>query len=191
MNIFILPRASWTLAWILVSSRVQQEHFTKLHAKDNVNNGKFYASFTLLFFSWALLQEKSMYFNVTWALPEHLAGKTPAISRGVRSCRVRLGPKKAFFRVKTWSKFSFPLFKIFFFLKGEWYFEKISRKQDKNYLFLSQNLVQLCCATYLDQVLTQPWTKFWLNLFDMFWPFHFSKYVETTIFSVFSKYLHF
>ena len=26
--------------------------------------------------------------------------------------------------------------------------------------FLSQNLVQLCCATYLDQVLNQPWTKF-------------------------------
>ena len=34
--------------------------------------------------------------------------------------------------------------------------------------FLSQNLVHLCCTTCLDQVLTQPWTKFWLNIFGIF-----------------------
>ena len=52
---------------------------------------------------------------------------------------------------------------------------------------MSQNLVQFCCATYLDQVLTQPWTKFWLNRFGILGPFSpFTKDAETTIFIVLS-----
>ena len=39
--------------------------------------------------------------------------------------------------------------------------KKNKQEKDKTkHHFLSQNLVQLCCATYLDQVLTQPWTRF-------------------------------
>ena len=54
-------------------------------------------------------------------------------------------------------------------------------------MFVSQNLVQSCCATYLDQVLTQPWTKFWLNIFANFWVFlPVWEDAETTIVIVFS-----
>ena len=107
--------------------------------------------------------------------------------------------------VKTWSKnslflsqnlvqvfsvfFFFCFSKIFFFLQGEMRFlRKTSQKKEKKKnIFLSQNLVQLCCATYLDQVLTQPWTKFWLNIFANFWVFlAVWKDAETTIFIVFS-----
>ena len=63
---------------------------------------------------------------------------------------------------------------------------KTSKKEKKN-TFLRQNLVQFCCAIYLDQVLTQPWTKFWRNNFANFWVFlPVSKDAETTIFIVFS-----
>ena len=84
----------------------------------------------------------------------------------------KLGPKIAFFWVKTWSKSFFVFSKLFFLLQGEWDFSKKRKKNKTNMtLFLRQNLVQLCCTTCLDQVLTQPWTKFWLNLFDIFGPF--------------------
>ena len=103
-------------------------------------------------------------------------------------------------RVKTWSKicpflsqnlvqvFFFSFFFIFFFLQGEWDFkEKWAKKDKTKHHFLSQNLVQVCCATYLDQVLTQPWTKFWLNNFANVWVFlPVLKCTETTIFIVFS-----
>ena len=109
-------------------------------------------------------------------------------------------------RVKTWSKIAFfeskigPSFLFFFFpffvfvfknllLSAGWmrFFKTSGKKTTRTTHFLSQNLVQLCCATYLDQVLTQPWTKFWLNLFDIFWPlFPFSTYAQTTIFIEFS-----
>ena len=56
-------------------------------------------------------------------------------------------------------------------------------------------MVQLCCATYLDQVLSQPWAKFWLNLFD-FWVFFFPFFSlkicwNHYVYSVFSNNLHF
>ena len=52
---------------------------------------------------------------------------------------------------------------------------------------MSQNLVHFCCATYLDQVLTQPWTRFWLNNFANFGVFlPVLKCTKTTIFIVFS-----
>ena len=104
----------------------------------------------------------------------------------------KLGPKIAFFWVKTWSKFSlfvpFLFFENILLLQGEWVFkEKRAKKRTKKTPFLSQNLVQFCCATYLDQVLTQPWTKFWLNMFANFWVFlPVWKDAETTIFIVFS-----
>ena len=61
------------------------------------------------------------------------------------------------------------------------------KKMCKKHLFLSLNLVQLCCATYLDQtfdstldqVLTQHFANFWVFL--PFW-----NNAETTIFIVFS-----
>ena len=53
--------------------------------------------------------------------------------------------------------------------------EIFQKKQKKNktkfYHFLSQKSVQVCCATYLDRFLTQPWPDFWLNLFSHCWPF--------------------
>ena len=108
-------------------------------------------------------------------------------------CRVKTWSKNSLFWVKTWSKFSlFFLFcfsKIFFFLQGQWDFkEKRAKKRQKTHHFLSQNLVQFCCATYLDQVLTQPWTKFWFNIFANFWVFlPVWKDTETTIFIVFQR----
>ena len=105
----------------------------------------------------------------------------------------KLGPKIAFFESKLGPSFLFFSFlfffsKIFFFLQGEWDFkEKRAKTKTKKTPFLSQNLVHFCCATYLDQVLTQPWTKFWLNIFANFWVFlPVWKDAETTIFIVFS-----
>ena len=70
-------------------------------------------------------------------------------------------------------------------------FSKTKGKEDTNPHFLSQHLVQLRCATCLDQVLTQPWTKFWLNVFDSFWPcLPFANYAETIVYGVFSKNVH-
>ena len=107
-------------------------------------------------------------------------------------------------RVKTWSKNSlflsqnlvqFFFFFLFLFFKNPLlsagrmrFLRKTSaKKREKKTLFLRQNLVQFCCATYLDQVLTQPWTKFWLNNFADFWLFlSVWKDAETTIFIVFS-----
>ena len=64
-------------------------------------------------------------------------------------------------------QFSQFFFFLFFFQKSSSFcreneiLKKNEQKKDlKKHNFLSQNLVQLCCATYLDQVLTQPWTKF-------------------------------
>ena len=100
------------------------------------------------------------------------------------------GPKIAFFWVKTWSKFFYFIFFVFqkssSFCSENDIFQKNEKKRKKN-TFLSQNLVQFCCATYLDQVLTQPWTRFWLNNFCNFWVFlPVLKCTKTTIFIVFS-----
>ena len=87
----------------------------------------------------------------------------------------KLGPTIAFFESKLGPIFlSFLCLcfsKIFFFLQGEWDVHKNRTKIRQTLPFLSQNLVQSCFATYLDQVLTQPWTKFWLNLFGNLGPF--------------------
>ena len=104
----------------------------------------------------------------------------------------KLGPKIAFFLVKTWSNFSqfflFSFFKNILLSAGRMRFlKKNEQNKNKKNIFLSQNLVQFCCATYLDQVLTQPWTKFWLNIFANFGVFlPVWKDAETTIFIVFS-----
>ena len=103
----------------------------------------------------------------------------------------KLGPKIAFFWVKTWSKFSSFFLccvsKIFLLSAGRMRcFKTSEEKKDKNYPVLSQNLVQLCCATYLDQVLMQPWTKFWLNLFDICGPFFIFHNMLKPQFIVFS-----
>ena len=101
---------------------------------------------------------------------------------------------------KTWSKnnclggqnlvqvlFSPPfcLFKDLLLSAGRMRFFK-TRKEDKHYHFLSQNLVQLCCETCLDQILTQPWTNIWLNLFNIISHFPFSQSAETTMLIAFS-----
>ena len=112
-------------------------------------------------------------------------------------------------RVKTWSKNSLFLsqnlvqgfsFFLFLFFKNPLLsagrmrlLRKTSQKRrEKKTLFLRQNLVWFCCATYLDQVLTQPWTKFWLNNVADFWLFlPVWKDAETTIFIVFSAKMKF
>ena len=84
----------------------------------------------------------------------------------------KLGPTIAFFESKLGPIFlSLCFSKIFFFLQGEWDVHKNRTKIRQTLPFLSQNLVQSCFATYLDQVLTQRWTKFWLNLFGNLGPF--------------------
>ena len=79
----------------------------------------------------------------------------------------KLGPKIAFLESKLGPSVSCVLFfhKASGDLQGEWDFkEKLSQKKaKKNTDFLSQNLVQFCWATYLDQVLTQPWSTFWVQ----------------------------
>ena len=106
-------------------------------------------------------------------------------------CRVKTWSKNSLFWVKTWSKFS-----LFFFVfqksssfcrENEILKKNEQKKRQKKHNFLSQNLVQFCCATYLDQVLTQPWTKFWLNIFANFGVFvPVWKDAQTNIFRVFS-----
>ena len=54
---------------------------------------------------------------------------------------------------------------------------------NKIFLKLGQHLVQLCCATCLDQILTQPWTRYWLNLGSFCCCLLFAK---ATIFIAFS-----
>ena len=73
----------------------------------------------------------------------------------------KLGPKIAFFWVKTWSKFSLFFFfcfsEIFFFLQGEWDFlKKNEQKKTKNTIFWVK--------TWSNFVAQHTWTKFWLNL---------------------------
>ena len=50
---------------------------------------------------------------------------------------------------------------------------------------IAQTLVQVCCATCLDQFSTHAWTSFWHVNLDKFWSF--LTFAETTIVSVFSK----
>ena len=67
----------------------------------------------------------------------------------------KLGPKLPFGGSKLGQFFLCWFFKNMFCRENE-----ITKTEDKQKLpFLSQTLVQLCCASYLDQVLTQPWTK--------------------------------
>ena len=104
----------------------------------------------------------------------------------------KLGPKIAFFESKLGPSFLFFSFFVFqksssFCRENEILKKNEQKKDKKKHHFLSQNLVQFCCATYLDQVLTQPWTKFWLNIFANFWVFlPVWKDAETTMFIVFS-----
>ena len=73
------------------------------------------------------------------------------------------------------SFFFFPFFhfKILLLSAGRMRFSKKNwrRKKTNITLFLSQNLVQLCCVTYLDQVLTQPWDQVLTRPFWHVWPF--------------------
>ena len=80
-----------------------------------------------------------------------------------------IGPHFAFFWVEHWSAFSFfPCFsKLSFSLQKEETIE-IKQRRSKLTTSLSQNLVQFCCATCVDQFLTQAWTNFWLMIFS-FW----------------------
>ena len=73
------------------------------------------------------------------------------------------GPRFAFFESQPGPSFLF----CFVFQKSSSFCRENEilkkneqQKKTKKHHFLSQNLVQLCCATYLDQVLTQPWTRF-------------------------------
>ena len=111
-------------------------------------------------------------------------------------------------RVKTWSKYSLfwgggaklgPSFLCFFlvlFFKNlllsarrmRLILKKNEQKKKPMNIFLSQNLVQFCCATYLDQVLTQTWTKFSLNIFANLGYFYlFERCRNHYFYSAFSK----
>ena len=110
-------------------------------------------------------------------------------------CRLKTWSKdRIFWVIKTWSKFSCFSFLFFkktlFFLQGKTDFRKIMEEQKQKLPFLSQTLVQLCCTISLDQVLTQPWTKLWLNLFVIFGHFPFFKRIcWNHYFIVFSAFL--
>ena len=60
--------------------------------------------------------------------------------------------------------------KVFFFLQGQWDIAKQRLKlSQKLHQYLRQYLVHLGCTTWLDQILTQPWTRCWpQHLFDKF-----------------------
>ena len=80
----------------------------------------------------------------------------------------KLGPKIAFFWVKTWSKFS--LFFFFVFQKSSSFcreneiFKKNEQKNKKNTIFWVK--------TWSNFVAQHTWTKFWLNIFANFWLFY-------------------
>ena len=91
------------------------------------------------------------------------------------------GPKFAFFVLSIGPSvhiFLFALFDKSSFCRGNDIFHLMKKKKDKISIALIQNLIQWCCTTCLDQLLTQPWTNFWLNRFDIFgalWPPFFSQ----------------
>ena len=92
-------------------------------------------------------------------------------------CRVKTWSYLCLSWVKTLSKFSSLFLSVFFntlLSAGRMRFLNKRKQKTKITIILSQNFVQLCCTSYLDQVLTQPWTKFWLNLFGIFG--HFSDF---------------
>ena len=104
-------------------------------------------------------------------------------------CRVKISKYCNFSSqglVQVFFLFSILFFEIFFCLQRERDFQKKKKKTTIS-LFWSQNLVQLCCATYLDQVLTQPSTKFWLNLFGIVWHFPFEICWSHNFYSVFNE----
>ena len=81
-------------------------------------------------------------------------------------CAVKLktGPRFAFLWVKNWSNLF--LFFGFYFPSSHYpcrkkrIFEKQAKSTTKKkHIFISYKLVQLCCATYLDQFLTYTWTS--------------------------------
>ena len=87
----------------------------------------------------------------------------------------KLGPKIAFFESKLGPSFLCFFFFVFqtsssFRRENEMLKKNEQKKRQKN-TFVESKLSPICCATYLDQVLTQPWTKFWLNMFANFWVF--------------------
>ena len=55
-----------------------------------------------------------------------------------------------------------------FFLQGEWVSEKRQNIRSTLTVLLSQKVAELCCATCLDQFLTQAWANFWLQEFSHF-----------------------
>ena len=52
-------------------------------------------------------------------------------------------------------------------------FQKNKRKKTNTFHLLSQTPVQLCCTTYLDWFLTQPWPTLRLDPFHIVGPFSF------------------
>ena len=102
----------------------------------------------------------------------------------------KLGPKIALFWVKTWSNFS--LFFLFLFFKNPLLsagkmrcLRKTSKKEKQKHTFFASKLGPILLR---DQVLTQPWTKFWRNIFASCWVFYlFQRCRNHYIYIVFSK----
>ena len=112
----------------------------------------------------------------------------------IYAVELKIRPKIALFWVENLSKVSFFLVFVFFFKHlllsaGRMRFFKRSKKKDT---FFRWKSVQLCCATYLDGLSTQPWTDFQLNNFVNFWPFSILKKCRNHYFySAFSQTMKF
>ena len=96
-------------------------------------------------------------------------------------CRVKTwSQKQPFFESKLGPVFlcflCFCCSKIFFFLQWEWDVHKnMSKKRRQKYHFIESKLGQNLLCNILGPSLTQPWTKFWLNLFGIWGPCSFYK----------------
>ena len=97
----------------------------------------------------------------------------------------KAGPRFAFLKVKKWSRFLVFLvcFKDLLLSAGRMILFKTRTKKKSNLTsFFYHKLVQLCCATYLDQFLTYAWTSFWLVKFDKF-----GRLLNNMLYCVFSN----
>ena len=83
----------------------------------------------------------------------------------IYAVKLKTGPIFDLFKVKNWSIFLF--FLLFFIFENlilpaerRGCLKNKQKQQQKQTQFLKLKLVQLCCATYLDQFLTLTWTSF-------------------------------
>ena len=132
--------------------------------------------FYSVFKQWLFLKKTNLAKHWLWKPPNLAKILTPQhayIYIYIHAVEVKMWSKICLFLsqnvVQVFSFFCFVFQKSSSFCRENEIFKKNEQKKEKKkHHFLSQNVVQLCCATYLDHILTQPWTTFWLKFLGIF-----------------------